>query len=198
MFSRDLGQLFPQHPQVHYHTPPPSAGIVAGLGFCYAGWVLVKSLEKHQWLQRAAHRGKHCVQKIIFLKGLCWRMIIWRMVLSCQGSFKVHRVAVSRGQLPYAPSALTQIFRRRHILQASVENWNCSCFPQCLLLFQLVTEIWVHMAIFFPSYLRSGPNMAWNIFCQPHYTRIHKLAMTNFTILQRLGSFYMSVGVNKI
>lgn len=123
------------------HPPPPSAGIVAGLGFCYAGWVLVKSLEKHQWLQRAAHRGKHCVQKIIFLKGLCWRMIIWRMVLSCQGSFKVHRVAVSRGQLPYAPSALTQIFRRRHILQASVENWNCSCFPQCLLLFQLVTEI---------------------------------------------------------
>lgn len=69
MFSRDLGQLFPQHPQIHYHTPPPSAGIVAGLGFCYAGWVLVKSLEKHQWLQRAAHRGKHCVQKIIFFEG---------------------------------------------------------------------------------------------------------------------------------
>lgn len=39
MFSRDLGQLFPQHPQIHYHTPPTICRNSGGLGFllCWLG-----------------------------------------------------------------------------------------------------------------------------------------------------------------
>lgn len=46
----------------------------------------------------------------------------------------------------------TQIFDRRWSSStfsgAPVENWNCSCFPQWLLLLHLMTEIWVCGAIF--------------------------------------------------
>lgn len=73
------------------------------------------------------------------------------------GRLSIRCAPVSGGQLPSAPwpPDFTRMLGRRRgsstFPQAPAENWNCSCFPPRRLLFQLMTDIWAHVAIFASS-----------------------------------------------